>query len=100
MKEEPMLIVQRGEVKHNGEHFTKNHVLPDMPPKEAKRLIKLGVVVDWNPQSAVLPEAHFQPKLATAADKMEGEPNTPGQVGEPIHINFNPDDAIKGTRRS
>lgn len=36
-------VVVKGTVRHNKQHYAKGAVLPEMPAKDVKRLVEIGV---------------------------------------------------------
>jgi hypothetical protein len=89
-----LLVVKQGIVNHDGIEYTRGQALPeDISSKEARRLIDLDACVEG--VAAMI--AATVPAVAPPVPIVDGIPG--GPVGEPIKIDFNPDEAIKGARR-
>jgi hypothetical protein len=101
-----MIIVKIGSVTHNGVSYEIGKEVPGLTAAEEQRLLDLGVCESWEP---AVEEAKTEDVNTDPGDKDPGIGNTdPGTKEdppdlnegsqEPVNLEFNPDEAIKGKK--
>lgn len=88
-----LLVVKQGSVNHDGIEYKQGQALPeDISREDAFRLIELGACIEG--AAAMIASAAATVVPVPIVDGLER-----GPAGEPLKIDFNPDDAIKGSKR-
>jgi len=82
-----MLIVVRGQVKHDGRTYVSGEALPKIDRKDEIRLLDLGVCIEGGTPEPIK-ELPQEPPQDPPVDPILGSAG--------LNLDFNPDDSIKG----